>query len=106
MIVNTTTKLTEQDRQVIADELQRRKAVQPCPRCKYSQFIILDAYGSVSVTTRFAPTGLHPGMMPPPGFPIPTEFPTVVTVCGNCGFVSQHNNSLLPLLICAVGAHS
>jgi hypothetical protein len=68
--------------QKIIDALTRAGADKPCPRCGHEDFNLVDGYTSVALQAKVAegPTG---------------SFPTVVTVCERCGYVSQHALSVL-----------
>lgn len=77
-----TNQLSEQQRQGIAAQLQQKGAVQPCPRCRYSEFAIIDT------TARIQMSGPVQTMANPNVFT--TAIETVIVVCTNCGFISQH----------------
>lgn len=76
--------LSEEDKQQIVDKLKERGANIVCPMCKNSEFFLADGYFNQKLTD---------GSDYAHGF-IPSlngaTMPTVVLVCKNCGFVSQH----------------
>jgi hypothetical protein len=80
--VYITSPLSEQQRQGIAARLLQKGALQPCPRCRYSEFAIIDTRARIQmagpVQTMANPNALT------------TAIETVMAVCTNCGFVSQH----------------
>jgi hypothetical protein len=71
---------SQQELHELQESLRRVGANQPCPRCRYSLFTILDQ------VTLLTPGG---------GFGIPGGAPCVTTVCNNCGFISSHLLSVL-----------
>ena len=77
-----TNQLTEEQRKAVAALLTQRHANEPCPRCRYSEFGIVDSTSSIEVSSP----------LPAPGNPnvFTKSLKTIVTVCTNCGFVSHH----------------
>ena len=81
------TQLSEEQKRQIANELEKRGATLPCPRCGNRSFILLDGYFIQPVSTEIGALVL--------GGP---TVPTVVTGCTNCGYLSQHALGVLGLL--------
>lgn len=83
--------LTEAQKQEIIAALEKAGAKLPCPRCDNRNFTLLDGYFNQPVQTELA--GLVLGG--------PTV-PSVVVVCKQCGFMSQHAMGVLGLMKPAV----
>jgi ribosomal protein S27AE len=76
----------EQKRQIV-DALEKHGVLYPCPRCGKSTFELLDGYFNQPIQAelgRFVLGG--------------EAVPSLVTVCTNCGFLSQHALGVLGLL--------
>ena len=81
------TQLTEQDKQKIIEALQERGANEPCPRCRNTDFTVVDGYFYQALQTELNAISLGgPGV------------PSVAVVCTKCGFMSQHALGALGLL--------
>jgi hypothetical protein len=80
--------IPEQQKQRIVQELQKRGANRPCPRCGNMTFTLLDGYFNQSLTGTVSATIVIGG---------PT-IPSIVTACTQCGFLSQHALGALGLL--------
>ena len=68
--------------------LTERKAVLPCPRCGNTYFSLLHGFVSLPVQNPTAENAVNGG----------PAIPCVVTVCNNCGFLSNHALGVLGLL--------
>ncbi len=71
----------------IINILEKRGATGPCPRCTESKFTLLDGYFSNQVRV-----DLEKAILGGP------TVPTVVLICNNCGFISQHALGALGLM--------
>ena len=80
-------KLTKKQKEDIANILQELGATLPCPRCSRNEFFISDGYFVQSVQIELSGTVL--------GGP---SIPSIVIVCKNCGYLSQHALGRLGLL--------
>jgi hypothetical protein len=80
--------ITEQQKQRIIQELEKRGANRPCPRCGNNHFTLLDGY-IIQPLTR------GPSVAIVIGGP---SIPSIVTACTQCGFLSQHALGALGLL--------
>jgi predicted nucleic-acid-binding Zn-ribbon protein len=79
--------LSPQTVRKIAAALEERGASLPCPRCGNAHFIIADGFFMNGLQRDFS------------GFSIGgPSIPTVVTVCSQCGYISQHAVGILGLL--------
>lgn len=76
----------DQNKKVI-DALDRVGANLPCPRCGKRNFALVDGYFNHPIQTSL--NGLVIGG---------PSVPSVVVVCNNCGFISQHALGALNLL--------
>jgi hypothetical protein len=75
-------------KQRIIDELNRRGANQPCPRCGQNQFALTDGYISHPLTNQTSGPFVIGG----------PAVPTIGVVCTNCGYLSEHAIGVLGLL--------
>jgi len=80
-------KLTPMQKEEINERLKERGVKLPCPRCGYKNFTLLDGYFLQSIQTQLEGISI--------GGP---SFPSIVTVCNNCGYVSQHSLGILGLI--------
>ena len=76
-----------EERQRIIDILKKKNVNLPCPRCSNKSFSLVEGYFNQSIQ------GDLKGMVI--GGP---SIPTTVTICNNCGFLSQHSLGVLGLL--------
>lgn len=79
--------LTSEQRQEIASILDKKGATQPCPRCGTRSFNVLDGYFTHPLSPNIGQVDLS-GL----------SVPSVVVVCNNCGFISEHALGKLGLL--------
>ena len=80
-------KLSDAQKKQIADALQRKGAARPCPRCGNNSWILADGYFNNPIQVQVGALVI--------GGP---SIPSVVVVCSNCGFISQHALGALGLL--------
>jgi len=80
--------MTQEEKNNIITRLQERGAQMPCPRCGHQHFSLTDGYFSHQVQQSFGELTIGGG---------PT-IPTVVVICTQCGFLSQHALGSLGLL--------
>ncbi len=80
-------KLTKKQKEDIANILQERGATLPCPRCGRNEFFVSDGYFVQSVQIELTGTVLGG-----------SSIPSIVIVCKNCGYLSQHALGRLGLL--------
>ena len=78
-------KQTEKDE--IIDQLIRKGADRPCPRCENKSVTLIDGYFNQTVQDGISHSVIGG-----------TSIPTVVTACTNCGFLSQYALGALGLL--------
>ena len=76
--------LSEQQKEDFIVLLEKIGAVRDCPRCGHDKFILFQQYNDY--THRAFPPG-RPGE--------PPFIPSIYTICGKCGFVSQHALQIL-----------
>jgi len=79
--------ISQEEKSKIAKKLEEKNALKPCPRCGQSSFVLADGYVNEFLQSGFG------GIV----FGGPTV-PSVVVVCNNCGFMSQHALGPLGLL--------
>jgi predicted RNA-binding Zn-ribbon protein involved in translation (DUF1610 family) len=79
--------LSSEEKQKIIDKLSEKGANHPCPRCTSKNFTILDGYFAQPIQPSL--TNLMFGG---------PSVPSVVIVCNNCGYMSQHALGMLGLL--------
>jgi len=79
-------KFSDEQKNQISKALAERGANQPCPRCGNKSFKILDGYFVQSIQTDFKGTAIG-GL----------SVPSIIEICKNCGFLSQHALSFLEL---------
>lgn len=72
-------------KQQLVDELTRRGAVKPCPRCGARAFTLLEGFGSLNLQPNVVAAGAFGG----------PSVPMVIVLCTNCGFVSPHAVGIL-----------
>lgn len=80
-------KMSPEKKQEIAKILQDKGALRPCPRCTNQKFTLLDGYFNQSIQQEL--TGMLIGG---------PAVPSVVLVCNNCGYMSQHALGVLGLM--------
>ncbi len=81
--------MNEQEKKDIVSAIEERSAYGPCPRCGQKKFTLLEGY------VELRPKQSLSGRLSI--FNTPT-IPTVMIVCNNCGFMSQHALGILGLL--------
>lgn len=79
--------LTKEQKKEIINVLQSHGVTLPCPRCGTHEFLLSGGYFLQTIQTELAETVI--------GGP---SIPSIVTVCKNCGFISQHAMGRLGLL--------
>ena len=79
--------LSEEEKKKIVQELEKRGATLPCPRCGKKNFSLLDGYFVQPISTEIGTVTL--------GGP---TLPSIAIVCTNCGYLSQHALGALELL--------
>ncbi len=78
--------MDKKTKQKIAEEIEKRNAATPCPRCHGNKFTIMDNFGK---------TTLNPDLK---GYKLGGPFvPFIILICNNCGFMSQHAVGVLGL---------
>ncbi|OUN89256.1 hypothetical protein B5F99_18995 [Odoribacter splanchnicus] len=80
-------KLTEEEKQKLVTELNKRIHGLNCPMCHNPSFIILDGYFNQPIQAE-----LNGVMLGGP------SLPSIGIVCNNCGFISQHALGVLGFL--------
>lgn len=85
--------ISADEKQKIINALKDKQALLPCPRCNKQKFTLLDGYFNQSIQQSLQ-TGLVIGG---------PSIPSVVIVCENCGYMSQHALGVLGLLPKVVG---
>lgn len=80
--------MTADQKSNIVKILSERGANRPCPRCNNNNFTLLEGYFNQSIQ----PT-INAGIML--GGP---SIPSIVVICNNCGYISQHALGILGLL--------
>lgn len=81
------TGISEVQKQKVLEALDKAGANLPCPRCGNGQFSLVDGYFNHPIQTSLS--GLVIGG---------PSVPSVVVVCNQCGFISQHALGALNLL--------
>jgi len=79
--------MREEQKQKIIKALEERKVILPCPRCGNEHFTLLDGYFNQTIQTEL--TGIVIGG---------PSVPSIVVVCTQCGYLSQHALGVLGLL--------
>lgn len=79
--------ISESQKKKIIEALEKRKARLPCPRCGNQSYSLLGGYFNQPIQTELG--GLVIGG---------PSVPSVVVVCNQCGFMSQHALGALGLL--------
>lgn len=69
-------------------EAIKKKAILPCPRCGTKNFTLLDGYFNQGILQKLTSDLTIGG---------PTV-PSVVVLCSNCGYMSQHALGVLELM--------
>lgn len=80
--------ISQAERDNIARVLQEKNALQPCPRCGEKQFTLLDGYFNEPIQSK--PNNLNIGGQ---------CIPSVVVICNNCGYMSQHALGMLNIAL-------
>lgn len=80
-------RIGEEQRKKISAAFEEAGVDKPCPRCGENEFSIMDGYFTHVLQEELANLALEGA-----------GIPTVVTVCTNCGFLSQHALGALDLL--------
>jgi hypothetical protein len=81
------TEFSKEQKQKIVQKLVEKGATLPCPRCGRNHFTLIDGYLAHPLQDELG--GLVLGG--------PT-LPSIVVICTNCGFMSQHALGVLGLL--------
>ncbi len=79
--------MTEEEKQKVIEKLTERGVKLTCPRCGQGSFAIVEGYFKQIIQKDLTNT-----MLSGPGIP------SIMTVCTNCGFISQHALGALGLL--------
>jgi ribosomal protein L37E len=79
--------LTQEQKDKIVAKLEERGAKLPCPRCGSRSFTLLDGYFTQPVCAEIGAIVLGG-----------TTVPSIVVVCTQCGFLSQHALGALGML--------
>lgn len=79
--------ISDDQKQKVIEALAKAGANLPCPRCGNGQFSLVDGYFNHPIQTSLG--GLVIGG---------PSVPSVVVVCNQCGFISQHALGVLNLL--------
>jgi len=79
--------MEKEEKEKIIKKLTEKEALQPCPRCRRNSFTLIDGYFNQTIQNNFQ--GLVIGG---------TSVPTIIVVCENCGYLSQHALGALGLL--------
>lgn len=79
--------MNELEKQKIIDTIKQKGATNNCPRCNQKDFTLLEGY-------------FIPEIIPtiPVFFPTSASVRSIVIVCNNCGYMSQHAMGILELL--------
>jgi predicted nucleic-acid-binding Zn-ribbon protein len=80
--------MSSEEKQKIIDILSKKGANRPCPRCNEKNFTLLDGYFNQSIQQMLTPNLIIGG----------PSVPSIVVVCNNCGYMSQHALGVLGLL--------
>ena len=80
--------ITEQQKHRIIQELEKRGANLPCPRCGNKSFTLLDGYVNQTLAGELSAAIIVGG----------PSIPSAVTACTRCGFLSHHALGALGLL--------
>lgn len=80
-------KLTELEKQLIANKLTKEIPDLKCPMCGNNNFIIADGYFTDVIQTDLQILQLDG-----------TKLPTIPIICNKCGFVSSHALGILGLM--------
>lgn len=80
--------ISENEKNKIVEVLKQRNALGDCPRCKHKAFTLLDGYFNQSLQQEVTGNVVIGG----------STVPSVVVVCNNCGYMSQHALGALGLL--------
>lgn len=80
-------KFSEEYKKKIVQALTSKGATQPCPRCRNQSFTLVDGYFNQPIQTELG--GLIIGG---------PSIPSIVVVCTQCGYMSQHALGVLGLL--------
>jgi len=73
-------------KKIIINTLQARGAKLPCPRCGTNNFTLLDGYFTQPVQQDLKAFSVGPSV------------PSVVVICNQCGYMSQHALGALGLM--------
>lgn len=79
--------IPNEEKEVIIKSLEEHGAKYPCPRCGNKSFTLLDGYFNQTVQNELKKMTI--------GIP---SLPSVVVICKQCGFISQHSLGILGLL--------
>ncbi len=79
--------LSQEERDKIVEALNKKHATKPCPRCGNNSFSLVGGYFNHFIQLNLSGVSI--------GGP---SVPTVVAVCTNCGWISEHALGALGLL--------
>ncbi|MCK4814176.1 hypothetical protein KA005_00275 [bacterium] len=82
-------KMTAKEKQKIVGILSKKGAVHPCPRCGEKGFTLLDGYFNQTIQQTLGGGNTFIGG---------PSVPSIVVVCNNCGYMSQHALGVLGLM--------
>lgn len=80
--------MSSEEKQKIVDILSKKGANQPCPRCNEKTFTLLDGYFNQSIQQTLTAGFIMGG----------PSVPSIVVVCNNCGYMSQHALGVLGIM--------
>lgn len=80
--------MTSEEKQKIVDALHKKRANRPCPRCDEKNFTLLDGYFNQSIQQSLTAGVILGG----------PSIPSIVILCNNCGYMSQHALGVLGLI--------
>lgn len=81
------TTFSNDQKQEIVNKLNERKVNLPCPRCNGNNFTLMDGYFNQPIQYDLSKVKIGG-----------TSIPSVLTICNNCGYLSQHALGTLGLL--------
>ncbi len=80
--------MSSNEKQKIVDALSKKGANLPCPRCNTKNFTLLDGYFNQTIQQKLTADLVLGG----------PSVPSIIVVCNNCGYISQHALGVLGLL--------
>ena len=79
--------IPDEKKQQIINVLQQKGVNRPCPKCNHNNFTLVDGYFNQVIQPELKGITLSGPAVP-----------SVVTVCTNCGYISQHALGVLGLM--------